>query len=280
MTEETNSTKKSSLLEVSEEQDENIDEVSQEETSFTAEEQELFDRMMEAGVFYGRSKSKTNPLTKNFILTTRSGFEVIDLKSAIDNLKKASDFLKNVFAGGGTVLFVGTSPASKNAIRKTAEKLESPYVSERWLGGTLTNFKTISDRINYFKKLKEDKRTGKLEKYTKKEQLDKDKELMKLERLFGGIESLEKIPSAMFIADLSENGYAAREAKQKGVPVVAFVNTDTSPKLVSYPIPGNDRNASSVELLMEYIEREAEEGKKEGKRRQEEAKLKGAEEKS
>jgi len=249
--------------EASEEQEaeEQTDEVSPEEPSLEVEEKDLFNQMMEAGAFYGRSKSKTNPLTKKYILTTRSGFEVIDLQKAIEHLKKAADVLKNTFANKGVVLFVGTSPASKNTIKETAKRLESPYVAERWLGGTLTNFKTITERINYFKKLKEDKNSGKLEKYTKKEQLDKSKELVKLERLFGGIETLDKLPSVIFIADLAENGYAAREAKQKGVPVIAFLNTDTDPTLVDYPIPGNDRNATGVKLLMEYLEIAANEGK-------------------
>jgi len=251
-------------------QDETTDEVSAEESSLEVEDQELFAQMMEAGVFYGRSKSKTNPLTKEYIVTTRSGFEVIDLQKAIEYLKKTADVLKNVFANKGTVLFVGTSPAVKNIVRETAEKLESPYVAERWLGGTLTNFKTITDRINYFKKLKEDKETGKLTKYTKKEQLQKSKELTKLERLFGGIETLDKLPSMILIADPSENEYAAMEAKQKGIPVIGLLNTATDPELIDYPIPANDRSATSVKLLMQYLEEAAAEGKKQALLKKEE----------
>jgi len=254
------------------ERDESINEVSGEEPSLNVEEKELFHQMMEAGVFYGRSKSKTNPLLKKFILTTRSGFEVIDLQKAIEHLKRAGDVLKNVIANNGVILFVGTSPACKNIIKETAEKLESPYVTERWLGGTLTNFKTISARISYFKKLKEDKSAGRLIKYTKKEQLEKDKELLKLERLFGGIETLDKLPSMIFIADLSQNQYAAKEAKQKKIPVIGFLNTDTDPTLVDYPIPGNDRSSASVVLLMKFLEEAALEGKKEALLKKEEPK--------
>ena len=161
----------------------------------------------------------------------------------------------------GLILFVGTSPAAKSVLRGVAERLESPFVTERWLGGTLTNFKTITSRINYFKKLKDDEETGELEKYTKKEQLKMNKELAKLEKLFGGIENLDRMPSLLFIADLVKNEYAAREAKQKGIPIVAFLNTDADPKLVDYPIPANDRNAKSIKLLMEYLEKAANEGK-------------------
>ena len=261
MTEETkNITEEESKLETADVEDE--DEVSADEPSLGVEEKELFDRMMEAGVFYGRSKSKTNPLTRKYIVTTRSGFEVIDLRKAMESLKRAGEILKNIFENNGVVLFVGTSPAVKDAIKETAERLGSPYVIERWLGGTLTNFNTIIKRISYFKKLKEDKANGRLEKYTKKEQSDMDKELAKLENFFGGIESLEKIPSMIFIADISENEYAAKEAKLKKVPVMGFLNTDTDPTLLDHSIPGNDRNIKSVKLLMDYLAEVALEGKK------------------
>jgi len=273
VTEDTESTLDSPSLTASEEQDTQDDvnnEVSAEEPVLEVEEKELFNQMMEAGVFYGRSKSSTNPLTREYLLTPRSGFEVINLQKAIKRLKSAAEILKNTLANGGVVLFVGTSPAVKNVIKEIAERLELPYVTERWMGGTLTNFKTITDRINYFKKLKDDKARGRLEKYTKKEQLEMDKELAKLERFFGGIETLDKLPSMIFIADLSKNEYAAREARQKGIPVMAFLNTDTNPNLVDHPIPGNDRSMSSVRLLMEFLAETAAEGKKEALLRKDE----------
>ena len=245
-------------------------EVSPEELSLEVEEKELFYQMMEAGVFYGRSKSKTNPLTRKYILTTRSGVEVINLQSAIKHLKEAAEVLKKVMADKGLVLFVGTSPAAKSVIRGVAERLESPFVTERWLGGTLTNFKTIKDRIDYFKKLKDDKETGELEKYTKKEQLKMSKELAKLDKLFGGIERLDKMPALLFIADLVKNEYAAREAKQKGIPIIAFLNTDADPKLVDHPIPANDKNRESIKLLMKYLEEAANEGKMQAAMKKEE----------
>lgn len=259
--------------EASEEQrvQETTNEVSPEEPSLEVEEKELFHQMMEAGVFYGRSKSKTNPLTREYILTTRSGFEVINLQGAIKHLKDAAEVLKKVMADKGLVLFVGTSPAAKSVIRGVAERLESPFVTERWLGGTLTNFKTIKSRIDYFKKLKDDKETGELKKYTKKEQLKMSKELAKLDKLFGGIESLDKMPSLLFIADLVKNEYAAREAKQKGIPIIAFLNTDADPKLVDHPIPANDKSRESIKLLMKYLEEAANEGKMQAATKKEEA---------
>jgi len=238
------------------------DEISEEELPLDIEDKDLFNRMMEVGVFYGRSKSKTNPLTKKFIAANRSGFEIIDLQKSITHLKKACEAIEKVVANKGSILFVGTSPASKKVLRKVAEELESPYVTERWLGGTLTNFKTITDRINHFKKLKEDRSAGKLEKYTKKERVKLDKELVKLERLFGGIEFLDRMPSMMFIADITENKHAANEARKKGIPITALINTDANPNFVDYPIPANDRNLKSTELVMEYIKQAVEDGKK------------------
>ena len=215
---------------------------------------------MEVGVFYGRSKSKTNPLTRKHILKTRSGFEVIDLQGTIRHLKVAAEVLKKVMADKGLVLFVGTGPAAKSVIRGVAERLESPFITERWLGGTLTNFKTIKSRIDYFKKLEDDKESGEIEKYTKKEQLKISKELVKLNRLFGGIKTLDKMPALIFIADTVDNKYAALEAKQKGIPIIALLNTDADPRLVDYPIPANNKNRESIKLIMEYLEEAAKEG--------------------
>lgn len=229
-------------------------EVSPVEPSLSPEDRELFHQMMEAGVFYGRSKSKTNPLMKKYVAMTRSGFEVIDLEKTILKLKEAAVMLKERVASGDTVLFVGTSPAVKQKVEKTAKKLGMPYVTERWLGGTLTNFDTIAKRISHFKKLKDDKAKGRLEKYTKKEQLSIDRELAKLTRLFSGIEGMDGLPDVLFIADITENEYAAKEARQIGIPVVSMLNTDANPELADYGIPANDRSLESAELVIGYLE--------------------------
>lgn len=232
------------------------DEASKTEPSLSPEDSELFSRMMEAGVFYGRSKSKTNPLMKRYILMTRSGFEVINLESTILELRRVAGVLKEKMSGGATILFVGTSPAVKKKVYEVARELGMPYVTERWLGGTLTNYETIAKRIAHFARLKDDKEKGKLEKYTKKEQLKIDRELSKLTRLFSGIEGLTGLPDVLFIADITENEHAAREAKQVGIPVVAILNTDANPALVDYGIPANDRSQESVALIMEYLKKE------------------------
>ncbi|MBI2011043.1 MAG: 30S ribosomal protein S2 [Candidatus Colwellbacteria bacterium] len=226
----------------------------QEESLVNPEDAALFEEMMRAGVFYGRSKSRTNSAMKKYILTTRAGFEVIDLSETISSLKSAAEAIKKVLQARGKVLLVGTSPAVKTAVKILAEKFSLPYVTERWLGGTITNFKVINERVNYFKKLKDEEVKGEWDKYSKKEKIKFKRELDKLERLFAGISTLERLPALVFIADLAENDLAAKEAKQKGIPVAAFVNTDADPALVDYPVPANDRNIKSIEILLRELE--------------------------
>lgn len=224
------------------------------EAAFTPEEEELFQEMMERGVFYGRSKARTNPLMKEYVLATRAGFEVIDLKQTITALSRAADFIKSAAGKDkGPILLVGTSPAAKAIVKEAVVDLDLPAVTERWLGGTLTNFKVISERINKFKKLKADIASGKFEKYTKKERLELDRDLARSEILVGGIEKLDRLPSLVLITDLNVNILAAKEAKRVGIPVVAFANTDADPRLTDYVIPANDRNPRSIELLLEYL---------------------------
>ncbi len=234
-----------------------------EEIPLSPEEQDLFNQMMEAGVFYGRSKSRTNPLMREFISATRSGFEVINVLKTITGLKEAAGAIEATVKNSGLVVLVGTSPAVKQLVKEMAIRLELPYVTERWLGGTITNFKVLSERINQFKKLKDDKATGRLAKYTKKEQLKLEKELEKSEVFFGGLERLDRFPSMMIIVDLVANTIAATEARQKNIPVVAVLNTDANPSLADYRIPANDRNSGSVKLILDYLSEVISRAKKE-----------------
>lgn len=232
-----------------------------EEPAITPEEEEMLREMMEVGVFYGRSKARTNPLMKGYVLATRAGFEIIDLKETIVALERTCSFIKTAGKDKGPILLVGTSPAAKAAVKEVASRLDLPAVTERWLGGTLTNFKVISERINQFKKLKTDIATDKFEKYTKKERLELDRELARSEILFGGIEKLDRLPSLILITDLASNTLAAKEAKRTGIPVVALVSTDADPRLADYVIPANDKNPRSIKLLLDYLAKTIEEAK-------------------
>jgi small subunit ribosomal protein S2 len=214
------------------------------------EETSSLQEMMELGIFYGRSKSRTNPKMKPFIVNNRSGFGVINLRKTYAALKSFNLIAEEAIQKQGSILMVGTSPSVRDVVREAAKELGCPSVTERWLGGTLTNFETISKRLKYFKKLKEDKATGELAKYTKKEQLRLERELAKLEKLFGGIGDLDKLPSLVFIADLKNNELAAKEAREMGVKVVGILNTDADPSLVDYGVPANDRNRKGIEFLV------------------------------
>ena len=225
----------------------------QEVVSPTPENADLISKMMELGVFYGHSKSRTNPKMRRYILANRSGFNVINLQKTASKLEAAKKLIDKVVPKGEGVLLVGTGPSVKDAVRSLADRLELPYVTERWLGGTLTNFNTISKRVQHLKKLKEEKENNAWEKYTKKEQLDKERELNKLNHLFGGIEHMKKVPGLMVLADVTNNEAAAREAKALDIPTLSIINTDADPTSVTVGIPANDKNIKSVEFIMEQI---------------------------
>ncbi len=228
-----------------------------------AAEEARIKSLMELGAFYGLSKSRTNPKMKPNIITSKSGVEVIDLEKTISALDKATEALKNKIKNGGAVLFVGTTPSAKVAVKTIAEELRMPYVTERWLGGTLTNFRVISQRISQLKKIKEDKETGNLEKYTKKERTQILKELEKMDKFFHGLFYMERMPSVMVVFDLRNNTLAASEAKKVGIMSIATVNTNANPDLVDYSVPINDKALSVVDYLANEFSRAIKEGQKE-----------------
>jgi small subunit ribosomal protein S2 len=221
----------------------------------------LLEEMMKAGLFIGRKNSKTHPRMKKFIFGTRSHSSVIDLEETATLLESAMEFAKNKVAAKGTVLLVGTTPAAKKSVEETAKRLQAPYVTERWLGGTLTNFKTLSKRVAYFKKLKSDRQAGRLDKYTKKERLDFDRKIAKMTVMFSGLEEMQGLPDVLLVIDVNSNMTAVREAKKLHIPVVGLLNTDTDPELVTHPIPANDRSKASIDWVLGQFEKAVEEGK-------------------
>lgn len=224
------------------------------EVKVSPEELVVLQDMIDAGLLHGLAKSKTHPKMKPYIHSTRSGVEVIDLVQTMELLKKAGEFLKSVVDSGKSVLLVGTAPIAKQAVKTYAEKTNNPYVAERWVGGTLTNFKMVNGRIQYFKKLLADKEAGSLVKYTKKEQLMIEREIEKMAIVFNGLKELNQLPGAMLILSFAENKMAAAEAKAAGIPVVAILNTNADPKSVEYPIPGNDKLSTSINWILNYLE--------------------------
>lgn len=212
------------------------------------------EELIKAGVHLGHKKSKWNPKMSPFILKQKNGVHLINIEKTIVKLEEALNFLVETVKAGGEILFVGTKSPVKSLIKQTAEELGAPYVTERWLGGTLTNAKTILKRLEYFRNL-EIKKNSPLEwaKYTKKERLDMEKELSKLEHKLGGLKKLEKIPAAIFIIGVKEANVAVKEAAAKKVPLVAVCDTNANPTEIDYVIPANDDSLSSARLILDKV---------------------------
>lgn len=222
----------------------------------------VLEEMIKAGLFLGHKKSKTHPRMKPYIHTTRNAMEIIDIAMTLESLEKALEFIKSKVSKGGSVMMVGTTPVAKQLVKEYAEKMNFPYVVERWLGGTLTNFKTLSKRVAYFKKLKDDKAAGRLDKYTKKERLDIDREIAKLHINFSGTENMGVLPQVMFVVDAAHNMIAVKEGKKMHIPVVAMMNTDLNPEIVDFPIPCNDRTKEGIRWMLEKLSVAVAEAKK------------------
>lgn len=209
--------------------------------------------MAAAGVHLGHKTSKIHPKMVPFICGERNNVNLIDLEKTAEKLREALDFIKSLIAEGKILLLVGTKIQVKNLLKETALECGLPYVSERWLGGTFTNFEIIKKRIEYFKELEQKKSSGELEKYTKKERAQFDKELKDLEIKFGGIKNLEKLPDTIFVSDMIKDNLAVNEARMKGIKIIGISDTNADPTLADYPIPANDDAISSVKYILEKI---------------------------
>lgn len=216
-----------------------------------------------AGAHLGYGKSTRHSKMKEYIFGNRNNVEIFDLERTAEKLKAAENYLRELGVGKKTVLWVGTKPAAASVIEETAKKLGAPYVNERWLGGTLTNFKIIETRLAYWADLEREKETGGLDKYVKKEKLLKMVELRKLQRMLGGIKNLKFLPEAVVIVDPKEENTAFAESLRKKIPVVALLNTDCDPRRISYPIPANDNATSSISLILGRLAAAYEAGTKE-----------------
>jgi len=219
-------------------------------------------KMMKAGAHLGHRISKLHPKMKDYIFGVRNTIHIIDLEKTVVQFEKALEFIKELTKKGEILLLIGTKIPLKGLVKEIADDCEIPYVNERWLGGTFTNFKVILERIKYFRELERKKKEGELEKYTKKERVEFDKELRNLEIKFGGIKSLEKIPEAIFVCDVKNNILVVKEAREKGVKIVAIVDTNVDPNLIDYPICANDDAISSVRYILEKVKEVIKKSKK------------------
>ena len=218
-------------------------------------------QLLDSGVHFGHQTRRWNPKVKRFILTERSGIHIIDLQQSLTYIDKAYEFVKETVAHGGTILFVGTKKQAQEVLAEQATRVGQPYVNQRWLGGLLTNFQTISKRLARMKELEElnfddPAASG----FTKKELLIKKRELDKLHKSLGGIRNLQKTPSAIWVIDAKREHLAVNEASKLGIPVIGILDTNADPDEFQYPIPGNDDAIRSVSLLTRIIADAAAEG--------------------
>lgn len=211
-------------------------------------------QLLDSGVHFGHQTRRWNPKVKRFVLAERSGIHIIDLQQSLQHIDNAYEFVKETVAHGGTVLFVGTKKQAQEAILEQATRVGQPYVNQRWLGGLLTNFNTVGQRLARMKELEElDFEDTAKSGFTKKELLIKKRELDKLHKSLGGIRNLTKTPSAIWVVDTKKEHLAIQEAKKLGIPVIGILDTNCDPDEMTYPIPGNDDAIRSVGLLTRVI---------------------------
>ena len=216
--------------------------------------------LLEAGVHFGHQTRRWNPKMKRFIFGDRAGIYIIDLQQTMERLNESQAFAKALAERGGTMLFVGTKKQAQDAVATQAVRVGMPYVNQRWLGGLLTNWRTISERIERLHDLRRLKEDGQLELLPAKERITMESELEKLEANLGGVADMKKQPDAVFIIDLRKEQLAVREARRLGLPIVALVDTNCDPDDADYPIPGNDDAIRSCELVTRAIVDAIEEG--------------------
>ena len=218
-------------------------------------------QLIDAGVHFGHQTRRWNPKMKRFIHGEQNGIYIIDLRITLDRIEKAYTFTRDLVADGGTIMFVGTKRQAQDSVESFAMKCGMPYVNQRWLGGMLTNFETISKRIAKMKEYQRMRDSGEFESMPKKEALLLSRELVKLERNLGGMRNLERAPNAIFILDTKKEDIAVTEANKLGIPIVAVVDTNCDPDVVQYIIPGNDDAIRAGDLMARIISDAVDEGR-------------------
>lgn len=209
--------------------------------------------MLDAAVHFGHKTQKWNPKMKKYIYTSKNGVHIFDLEKTKDRLEKALDFIKKTASSGKTILFVSTKPQSAHLVIEAAEETRMPYVIHKWMGGLLTNFSTIKQRIRYLKNLKEQEKAGDFDKYTKKEAAELRKVIEKLEAALGGVRDLDNLPDVVFIVDALRDRIAVNEANKMKIPVVGIVDSNADPDGINYPIPANDDAVKALTYLIQKV---------------------------
>ena len=223
-------------------------------------------KLLEAGAHFGHKTSRWNPKMKDFIHSKRNGIHIIDLTKTVEKLNEALEFVTKTSQSSKQILFVGTKLQSQAIIKDLAEKTKMPYVTERWLGGTLTNWNTISGRIKYLKDLESKMASGELQnKYNKLEVQRVQEEIDEMNHIYGGIKEMNSRPGAVFVVDSTANSIVVREANKLKIPVIAICDSNSDPTKITYPIPANDDAIKTIQLIADYIYKAVEAGKAKSK---------------
>ncbi len=215
-----------------------------------------YEDMLKSGMHFGRKKTVFNPKMEPYVYMVRDGICIIDLLKTQAQLVNTTQFLKKTIEGGGLILFVGITKQSSGGIKELAEALNMPYIIDRWIGGTLTNFKNINGRVKSLEEMEKTEKAGGYDKYTKKERLLKTREMTKMSTRFEGLKKLTRMPDVVFVSSLKESALPVHEAKKMGVKVAAITNTDSNPASVNFIVPANDRSKKSVDLILEALKRD------------------------
>ncbi len=218
-------------------------------------------QLLEAGAHFGHQTSRWHPRMKKYIFTKRNGIHIIDLEQTASMLDKACDFVRQVVANDGHILFVGTKKQAQESIEEEAKRCGMYYVNQHWIGGILTNFATIQDRIDYLVRLEDQQSRGELNRLPKKEALKLEEEISRLNRQMGGFKEMVTLPDALFIVDTIKEKIALAEAKRAGIPVVAIADTNSNPDEIDHPIPANDDAIRAIKLICSKIADAVIEGK-------------------
>jgi small subunit ribosomal protein S2 len=223
---------------------------------------ELIKQLLEAGAHFGHNRSRCNPKMKRFVFGERSKIYIVDLEKTVEYLNKAREFLKDLALRGEKILFVGTKKQAQDVIVDVARRSGMYFVKDRWLGGTLTNFKTIRNSIKRLKEIETMEKDGTFDAIKKKERAILTKEMDKLKKNLQGIVEMKKMPGAVFVVDAKKEEIAVKEARKLGIPIVAIADTNADPDLLDYPIPANDDAMRSIKLIIEFIAEGIMDGKK------------------
>jgi len=217
--------------------------------------------LLQAGVHFGHQASRWHPKMKPYIFGTRNGIHVINLEQTLVKLGQALDYVRDTTARGGVILFLGTKRQAREIVKACALDCGMPYVSGRWLGGTLTNYNEVIRLVRHFNDLKTQQASGALAKYTKKEQANFAKEIEDLENKVGGIKNITRPPDAIFVIDVKKEKTAVAEAKTRKIPIIALTDTNVNPEDVAYPIPSNDDAVKTIELMTKLVAEAVKEGR-------------------